>query len=142
MSFSTEFPKPAATPHPPHGLVAIHVVAAVYGIGFGSILSLTGSFSGLHVLFAGITHVAVGIGFFAAAMGISKASRSAYIGGCLLSVAVATIAIVVTVSCVQRGESTPATVWGFINAYFSAIAFVTWHSFRAITSSKTPDNDH
>jgi len=142
LSFSATSSDAKEIPQAPRGLVAIHVIAGVYGIGIGSILSLTGPFVGLHVLLAGIAHIAIGVGFITAAMGISKARRSAYISGSLLSAAVATIASVVTFSSVQKEDPTPAIVWGFIIAFFSAVAFVTWYSSRSVANPITQNRTH
>ena len=80
-------------PHALRRLAPIHAIADVYGI--GPLLSLTGPFVGLHVLLAGIAHIAIGVGIYGA-IGISKARHLACTSDYLLSLAVATIASVVT----------------------------------------------
>lgn len=137
MSFSATSSEAKEIPQAPRGLVAIHVIAGIYGIGIGSVLSLTGPFVGLHVLLAGIAHIVFGASFITAAIGISKARRSAYINGSLLSVAVAMIASVVAFSSVQNEDPTPALVWGFIIVFFSAVASVTWYSSRSVATPIT-----
>lgn len=134
MSFSATSSEATEIPHALRGLVPIHAIAGVYGI--GSLLFLTGPFVGLHVLLAGIAHIAIGVGIYGA-IGISKARRLACTSDYLLSLAVATIASVVTFSSIQNGDSTPAAVWGFNIAFFSAVAFVTWDSSRSVANPIT-----
>ena len=88
-------------------------------------------------LLAVISHIVFGASFITAAIGISKARRSAYINGSLLSVAVAMIASVVAFSSVQNEDPTPALVWGFIIVFFSAVASVTWYSSRSVATPIT-----
>ncbi len=93
MIFSATSSVATKIPHALRRLAPIHAIADVYGI--GPLLSLTGPFVGLHVLLAGIAHIAIGVGIYGA-IGISKARHLACTSDYLLSLAVATIASVVT----------------------------------------------
>jgi len=69
LSFSAASSEATEIPHALRGLVPIHAIAGVYGI--DSLLSLAGPFVELHILLAGIVHIAIGVGIYGA-IGISK----------------------------------------------------------------------
>lgn len=103
-------------------LRALSIISAMYGIGFGLQMVPAGLFVGPHILFAAVSHIAVGILFLLAALALGRRQRRGIrlaLGGSLLVTGIGALGLLETA---QREEAAGFVFFTVFTAYFLLMA--------------------